>query len=200
MPRKISVRGFADMPQASELKRGDVVNLDGAPHMVKHLETKSPSARGASTLYKVRFTNLITGGKRDESLKGGEFLAPSDCQRVAVQFSYIDGDQYIFMDSADYTQYGLGSDALEGQLEYLTEGLEGITALLVDGNIVAIDLPQSVIMEILETSPGIRGATASARTKPARLGTGLTVQVPEYIEQGEMIRINTTNGKFMSRA
>ena len=188
------------MPQASELKKGDVVTIDGAPHIVKHLESKSPSARGAATLYKIRFSNLITGQKRDESLKGNEFLAEADCQRVPVQFSYIDGDQYIFMNTEDYAQYGLGREELEGQLDYLADGLEGITALLVEDRMVAIDLPQSVVMEIVNTAPGIRGATATSRTKPATLSSGLTVQVPEYIEPGEQIKVNTTNGKFMSRA
>jgi len=188
------------MPRASELKKGDVIDIDGAPHIVKHLESKSPSARGASTLYKVRFNNLVTGQKRDETLKGDEWLTEADCRRVPVQFSYIDGNQYMFMNTEDYSQYGLDADALDGQLEYLTDGLDGITALLVAEEIAAIDLPQSVVLEIVETSPAVKGATASARTKPAKLASGLTVQVPEYIEQGEVIKVNTSNGKFMSRA
>lgn len=188
------------MPKASDLKRGDVVQIDGAPHVVKQLEAKSPSARGAATLYKLRFDNLVTGQKRDESLKGDDFLAEADCQRVQVLFSYIDGEQYVFMNTEDYSQYMLARDAMEGQLEFLTDGLEGITALLVDGNIVAIDLPQSVVLEITETAPGIKGASANARSKPATLATGLIVQVPEYIEQGEMVKVNTTNAKFMARA
>jgi len=188
------------MPKASDLKKGEVVEIDGSPHIVKHLEAKSPSSRGASTLYKIRFNNLITGQKRDESYKGDDMLSAADCQRVSVLFSYIDVDQFIFMNNEDYSQYGLNRDALEGQLEYLIDGLEGITALLVDGEIAAIDLPQSVVLEITETAPGIKGASASARTKPATMSTGLVVQVPEYIEQGESIKINTTNAKFMSRA
>ena len=188
------------MPKASELKKGDVVQIDDAPHVVKHLEAKSPSARGASTLYKIRFDNLVTGQKRDESLKGDDFLAEADCQKVQVQFSYMDGEQYVFMNMDDYSQYLLSADAMEGQLDYLVDGLDGITALLVEGNAVAIDLPQSVVMEITETAPGIKGASASARTKPATLSTGLIVQVPEYIEQGERIKVNTTNAKFMARA
>jgi elongation factor P len=188
------------MPKASELKKGDVVELDGIPHVVKQLEARSPSSRGASTLYKVRFNNLITGQKRDESLKGEDMLSGSDSQRVQVQFSYIDGSMYVFMDVEDYSQYLLSKEALEDQIEYLTDGLDGLTALLVEGNIVAVDLPQSVVMEIIETAPGIKGASASARTKPATLSTGLVVQVPEYIELGEKVKVNTTNGKFMSRA
>lgn len=189
-----------DMPKASELKRGDVVQLDGTPHSVKHLDAKSPSARGASTLYKIRFHNLVTGQKRDESLKGDDFLSEADCEKVQVQFSYIDADQYVFMNTTDFSQYLLSTDALQDQLEYLIDGLDGITALIVEGNIVAIDLPQSIVTEVVETAPGIKGASASARTKPATLSTGLIIQVPEYIEQGESVKVNTTNAKFMSRA
>ena len=188
------------MPKASELKKGDVIDIGGAPHIASHIESRSPSARGSSTLYKVRFHNLITGHKLDETYKGDVFLTEAQCERVGVQFSYVDGEQHIFMNTSNYAQYGLNSDAIEDQLYYLSEGLEGITALLVEDRIVAIDLPQSVVMEIVDTTPGIKGATATARSKPATLTTGLVVQVPEYLEQGEMIKVNTTNGKFMSRA
>lgn len=188
------------MPKASELKKGDVVDIDGTPHVVKQLEARSPSSRGASTLYKIRFNNLVTGAKRDESLKGDDQLAEADCQKVAVQFSYIDGEHFVFMNVEDYSQYSLDREQLEGQIEYLYEGLEGLTALLVDSEIVAIDLPQSVVMQIVDTAPGIKGASASARTKPATLSSGLIVQVPEYVERDENIKVNTSNGKFMSRA
>ena len=188
------------MPKASDLKKGDVVQIDGAPHVVKNLDAKSPSARGASTLYKIRFDNLITGQKRDESLKGDDFLVAADCERVQVLFSYIDGEDYVFMNMEDYSQYQMPKSALVDQLGYLVDGLEGITALIVEDRIAAIDLPQSVVMEIIETAPGIKGASASARTKPATLTTGLVIQVPEYIEQGERVKVNTTNSRFMSRA
>jgi len=187
------------VPKACDLKRGDIVEINGMPHAVKQVEAKSPSSRGAATLYKVRFTNLQSGQKLDQSCKGDDFLKETDCQRVQVQYSYLDGEHYIFMNLEDYSQYGLGREELEGQLGYLTEGLEGITALLVDGAILGIELPQSVTMEITETTPGIKGATATGRTKPAQLSTGLEVQVPEYLEPGEQIKINTGNGKFISR-
>ena len=188
------------MPKACDLKRGRVVEIGGAPHAIKQVEAKSPSSRGAATLYKVRFANLLTGQKLDESYKGDDLLREADCQRVGVQFSYQDGDAYYFMNSEDYTQYGLNREDLEGQLEYITDGLEGIVALVSDGNILAIELPQSVNMAIVETAPGIKGATATGRTKPAKLASGLEVQVPEYLEPGEVIKVNTVTGKFMSRA
>ncbi|MBA1333581.1 elongation factor P, partial [Candidatus Endoriftia persephone str. Guaymas] len=111
-----------------------------------------------------------------------------------------DGETFIFMDLEDYSQHGLNPEELEGQAGYLYEGLEDITALLVDGKLLGIELPQSVTLEIVDTAPGIKGATATGRTKPATLSTGLEVQVPEYLEPGERIKVNTTAGKFISRA
>ena len=187
------------MPKACELKRGVIVEIDGMPHMVKQLEARSPSSRGASTLYKVRFTNLQTGQKLDESYKGDDFLKEADCLRTQVQYSYLDGDSYIFMNMDDFSQYGLNRDDLEGQVGYLTEGMEGITALLMDGVLLGIELPQSVSLTIVDTAPGIKGATATGRTKPATLSTGLEIQVPEYLESGETVKVNTVTGKFISR-
>ena len=187
------------MPKACELKRGMVVDIQGMPHVVRQVEAKSPSSRGAATLYKVRFGNLQTGQKRDDSFKGDDFLKEADCLRMPVQYSYKDGDSYTFMNLEDYSQYSLDAADLEGQIDYLSEGLEGITALLVDGNLLAIELPQTVALEIVETAPGIKGATATGRTKPARLASGLEVQVPEYLETGDVIKVNTASGKFVSR-
>lgn len=188
------------MVKASELKKGMVVEVNNMPHVVKQIEVRNPSSRGASTLYKVRFNNLKTGQKLDESLKGDDMFKEADYVRAKAQFSYVDGDAYVFMNSEDYSQYSLSGDDLEGQVGYLTEGLEGIVALLVDDEVIAIELPSSVVMAIIETSPAIKGATASARTKTAKLTTGIEIQVPEYLEQDELVKVNTETGKFMSRA
>lgn len=188
------------MPKASELKRGDVVDIKGQPYLVKLVETKSPSSRGAQTLYKIRFNNAQTGQKLDETFTGDDVLKSIDFARRDVQFLYQDGDGFIFMDREDYTQYSLDRSALEGQIEFLNENLEGIYGLLITGDLVGIDLPASVIMEILDTPPAIKGATASGRTKPATIAPGVEVQVPEYLSPGEKIKINTETGKFMSRA
>lgn len=177
-----------------------VVEINGIPHVVKQVEVRSPSSRGASTLYKIRFNNMKTGQKLDETLKGDDFFKEADCVRAKVQFSYQDGDNCIFMNLEDYSQYSLNKEDLEGKFEYLTEGLEGIVALLIDDAILGIELPSSVILSIVETAPAIKGATATGRTKTARLQTGMEVQVPEYLETGELVKINTETGKFMSRA
>lgn len=188
------------MPKASELKKGVVVEINGVPHAVKQLEAKSPSSRGASTLYKVRFTNLKTGQKLDESYKGDDFLKEADCIRVPLQYSYLDGDIYMFMNTEDYSQYGLNVDDIAEQKGYIAEGLEDIVGLIVDGALLGIELPQSVNMKVVDTAPGIKGATAAGRSKPAILSTGLEIQVPEYLENGELVKVNTVTGKFMSRA
>jgi len=188
------------MPKASELKRGMVVELANEPYIVSAIEVRNPSSRGASTLYKVRFNHLTTKQKRDESLKGEDFLKDVDCERRLVQYSYQDGNSYVFMDNESFEQFMIDSNDIEDLLGYISEGLDNIVGVLLDGQLVAIELPAAVTLAIVETSPGIKGATAAARTKPAKLSTGLEVQVPEYIENGELIRVNTDTGKFMSRA
>ena len=187
------------MPKTSDLKRGMVVEVNDEPYSVKEIEVRNPSSRGASTLYKIRFNHLKTKQKRDETLKGDDFLKEVDCERKLVQFSYKDDDGYTFMSLEDYEQYTINTSDIEDEAPYLIEGLENVVAVLLDGILVAIELPATVSMEIIETAPGLKGASASARTKPARLPTGLEVQVPEYIEPGETIKINTDSGKFMSR-
>lgn len=188
------------MPKANEFKKGMVLEIDSIPHSVKTVEAQNPSARGAATLYKVRFTNLMTKQKLDQVFKGDDLLKEADCMRLPVQYSYNDGERYAFMNLEDFSQYEINADDIEAQIPYLLEGLEDITALLVEGNLVAIDLPQNVIMEIVDTAPAIKGASATSRTKPATLTTGLEVQVPEYLAVGEAIKINTETGKFMQRA
>lgn len=188
------------MPRASDLKRGMVVEVNGEPHVVKNIEVRNPSSRGASTLYKIRFNHLKTKQKRDESLKGEEMLKDVDCEKKVLQFSYKDDDGYTFMSLEDYEQYTTNAEDIDDEKDYLVEGLEGVVSILLEGSLVAIELPAAVAMEIVETAPGIKGASATARTKPARFATGLEIQVPEYIEPGEMIKINTVTSKFMSRA
>ena len=188
------------MPKASDLKKGDVVELKGAPHIVKHIDVKSPSSRGAATLYKIRLNHAKTGQKVDESLKGDDILPDIDFERRKMQYSYRDAEAYVFMDEEDYSQYSLNEDELGDDKLYITEGMEAAMGMLVEGQLLAIEVPQTVVMTISDTAPGIKGASASARTKPAHFETGLVVQVPEYIEVGERIKINTEDNRFMSRA
>lgn len=187
------------MPKASELKRGGVVEINGNAYIVHQIEAKAPSSRGANTLYKVRFYDVRSKQKLDETFKGDDMLGEVDLERRLMQFSYMDDEFYVFMDNEDYSQYHLSPDLMEAQIPFITDGLDGIMGLLVNGEFVAIELPQSVVMEITECSPAIKGASASARTKPATFSSGLIVQVPEYLEAGERVRINTQESRYMSR-
>jgi len=188
------------VPKASELKRGMIIDIAGVPHIVKQLESKSPSSRGAATLYKVRFNNLQTHQKLDCSFKGDDYLKDADCIRMQVQYSYLDDETYYFMNLEDFTQYGVNVGQLEGQLQYLVEQQEDIVALIMDGNLLGIELPQSVNLEVIDTPPPVTGSSATNRSKTAKLTTGLEIQVPEYLSNGEVIKVNTITGKFISRA
>lgn len=186
--------------KANELKKGMVFEVDGQKVLVKNLTVQSPSSRSGSTLYKVRGQNVLTRQKFERSFKGDENLGNVDFMRRAVSFLYRDGDGCTFMDGETYEQHTIGDEMVEEELPYITEGLEGIYALIADGSLIGIELPGTVSLEITECSPGIKGASASARTKPATLSTGLVVQVPEYLETGELIKVNTESGDYISRA
>lgn len=188
------------MPRASELKRGMAVEYNGKMLLVKHIDVHSPSARGAATLYKTRFNDIATGGKVEHTFKGDDMLTQVELNRHSVSFSYVDGDDYIFMDNEDYSQYIFKLTEIEEEMLFINEATEGLVILTVDDKTVGLELPQSVEMVISETDPSIKGASAASRTKPARFDSGLTIQVPEYISSGEKVKINTADKKFMGRA
>ncbi len=187
------------MIKANNLKKGNIVAIGGQPHQVRDIDVQTPSARGSNTLYKVRFVNVVTGQKLDQTYKGNDVLEDLEMERRPVSFIYRNQDMYTFMDSENYEQYTLGGTSLEGKAEWLVEGLEEITALLLNGSIMAIDLPAAIDLEIIDTAPALKGASATNRNKPATLSNGFSVLVPEYLTAGEIIRVNTETGKFMSR-
>ena len=188
------------MPKASELKKGFAIEANGKTLLIKDIEVTTPGGRGGAKIYKLRCTDLNTGARVDERYKSDDVVDTVDMFKRAAAFSYVDGDEYIFMDNEDYTQFTFKKDEIEDELLFITEDIQGLQVILVDGNAVGLELPASVELVIEETDPSIKGASASARTKPARLPTGLTVQVPEYIATGDRIMINTAERKYMSRA
>ncbi|MDP7536834.1 MAG: elongation factor P-like protein YeiP [Methylococcales bacterium] len=188
------------MPKASDLKQGTAIEINGEPYAVKQIEVRNPTSRGASTLYKIRYAHMKSKQKLDQTYKGDDFLKEADCTRIPVQFSFQDGESYTFMNLESYDQYTLNTEDLESQIAYMLEGLEGIIMLLQDDTPLGIELPTSVLLKITQTPPSMKGSSATKRTKTALLSTGLEVQVPEYIETDEIIKINTETGKFMSRA
>mgnify|MGYP000907483508 CR=1 FL=1 len=185
---------------AKQVKSGSVITINGGPHVVEAVDKHTPSARGASTLYKIRARNLLTQTKTDLSCKGEESFAEPDFQNRQVQYLYQDGESFVFMDLESYEQYGLHQDLVGEQRYYLIEDSEDIYALILEGAIVGVRLPDAVVMKVVACDPGIRGNSATARTKPATTQTGLVIQVPEYMENGEMVRVDTREGRFLGRA
>ncbi|KXJ56215.1 elongation factor P-like protein EfpL [Neptuniibacter pectenicola] len=188
------------MPKASELKKGMVVEINNNYYSVHSIDVRSPSSRGANTLYKVRFSQLPGGGKYEETFIGGDLLKEVLLERRNCSYLYREDDTFTFMDSEDYNQYLLNSAAIEAQLPYLQDGMENIQAMMIDGEVLTIQMPSSVVLTIAECVPGMKAASATGRTKPAILSNGLEVQVPEYIKEGEKVKVNTETGKFMERA
>jgi elongation factor P len=186
--------------KASELKKGQVLDSDGRRILIRDLEVQSPSSRSGSTLYKVRGYDIITRQKYENRFKGDDALQTVEFNRRAVQFLYRDAESCTFMDRESYEQYTLDSTDLEAELQYLSDELDGIIAMIADDSVIGIELPATVVLEIVETAPGMKSASASARNKPATLTTGLVVQVPEYLTPGERIKVNTGSGEYVSRA
>ncbi len=185
---------------AKEMKPGAVVVDNDVPVMIESVTVQSPSARGASTLYKFKARNLITKQKVDLTLKGTDNLPEADFQKRLVKMMYKDAESLHLMDQEDYNQFFVSLEDVAEQTPYVTEELEGMYALIYEDGCVGLQLPTSVELNITQCDPAIRGNSATARTKPAVLETGLTVQVPEYIKEGERVKVDTRTGDFLSRA
>ena len=139
---------------AKEIKPGAVVNYNDAPHMIESVTVQSPSARGSATLYKFRARNLVTKQKTDITLKGTDGLDDADFHRREVTFMYADNDAAHFLDSGDYNQYSLPRDDVANELQYITEDLQGMLAMIYNGQCVGIQLPTAVDLKITRVRPG----------------------------------------------
>lgn len=185
---------------AKEIKRGTVVVFNEAPCVIETISVQSPSARGAATLYKFRARNLVTKTKVDITLKGTESLGEADFQKREVKYLYADTEECHFMDNQNYDQFAISRSDIEEEMQYITENLEGIRAMIYNDECVGIEVPVAVELRVTQCDPAVRGNSATSRTKPATLETGLSVQVPEYLEEGELVKVDTRTGDFLSRA
>lgn len=188
------------MISASDFKRGGRIELEGDPYLVMNVHMQSPSARGASTLVKVKVRNLRTGNVFDRTFKASDKVTEAQLELRPVQYLYAEGDTYHFMDSSSYEQITLSAEVLGEDAGYLIEGLGGIRSMVFNGTVMSIELPQSVVLKVKDTDPPMKGATAQAQTKPATLETGLIIQVPAYIETGEAVQVDTREARFIGRA
>ena len=199
----LSVADAIDVPSlivAGDLKRASRILVDGDPFVVLDLRSQTPSARGAATLIKAKVRNLRSGSVFDRTFKASDKLEEPDLELRPVQYLYRDGEGFHFMDAESYEQFSLTAEEIGDDAGYLLDGLEGIRSVVFNGKVMSVALPQTVVLEIRETDPAIKGATAQAQTKPATLETGLVIQVPAYLEAGETVQVDTRDARFLGRA
>ena len=184
---------------SNDLKRGQVILLESAPCLVLDVASQSPSARGGSTLIKTKYRNLLTGQVLEKAFKGGERVDAADFEKRKGQFLYADGELGVFMDLESYEQYELADEMYGPVKGYLLDGTEVVLGIF-EGQVVSVEPPMTVELLVTETAPAIKNATAQAQTKEAVLETGLKIQVPAYLEANEKVKIDTREGRFVSRA
>ena len=188
------------MISTGDFKRGIRILIEGDPYVILDVFVQTPSARGASSLTKVKVRNLRTGQVLDKTFRGGDRVDEPNLELRPVQFLYKDGEGFHFMDTQSYDQFQLSPDEAGDLAGYLREGLEGIRSVVFNERVISIDLPNQVALRVVDTAPPMKGATAAAQTKPATLETGLVIQVPAYLESDEVVLVDTRDARFVSRA
>jgi len=185
---------------ANELKRKLLITIEGQPYAVLEVFFASPSARGASTMVRTKLRNLLTNAVLEKSFRTSEKFAEPDVILAPASFLYADPEGCHFMDETNYEQFTLREEQLGDERLYLKEGAS-LQVRKFNGNPISLQLPPFVELAVSSTEPGSRGDTGSGgATKPATLETGLQVRVPLFIREGELIRVSTTTGEFVSRA
>ncbi len=187
------------MVGANELKKKDMILVDGQPFLVLEVHFAAPTARGASTMVKVRVKNLLTQAVLDKNFKSGEKFTEADIEKVSASLSYIDTEGYHFLDDTTFEDLCFVPAKLEDLKGYLKEGTPG-QILKYNGDPVSLELPVYVELAVTSTEPSIKGDSAGSVLKPAKLETGLEVKVPQYIKEGDRVRVNTQTGEIDGRA
>ena len=182
---------------ATQMRPGMIIKHKDQLHLVFKVEHRTPGNLRAFIQAKLR--NLKSGAMFEERFRSADAIEKVNVDEISMEFLYKDGDDYYFMNPVDYEQTVLKGSALGDAVEYLTPNLQ-IKVSYHDGQAVGIDLPSSVELTVVETEPGLKSATASSVSKPARTETGLVVQVPAFINEGEKIRVDTSEGTYQSRA
>ena len=181
----------------NEFKSGLKIMLDGDPYNIVENEFVKPGKGQAFNRVKVR--NLKTGRVVDKTFKSGESVEAADVMETEMQYLYNDGEFWHFMNPDSFEQLAAGPEAVADAAKWLKEQ-DTCTVTLWNGEPLAVEPPNFVILQITETDPGIRGDTATGGTKPATLETGAVVRVPLFVDQGETIKVDTRNGEYVSRA
>jgi len=180
----------------TDLKKGTIFQLDGAPYRVVEYGQKV-MGRGGS-IVNVKIKSLIDGKVLSKTFKGNESIETADVTNKTVQYLYNDHDKYYFMDDTTYEQFEIGAQIISDQAGYLKEG-DKVQAQLFNGQVISVDLPKNLPLKVTYTESAVKGDTSSSITKDAQLETGITIKVPAFIKQGDVISVDTTTGVYRAR-
>ena len=185
------------MATTSDFRNGMVLEIDRILYQIVYFQHVKPGKGGAFVRSKLK--NVLSGAVTDRTWNAGERVTEVRLERRPVQYSYSDGDLYHFMDMETYDDIPLNADVIgEHQLKYLKDGME-CQGLSHNEKLIMVELPAFVELAVVETEPGVRGDTASGGTKPAKLETGVVVQVPLFVEQGDVLRVDRREDKYLTR-
>ncbi|WP_281165060.1 elongation factor P [Liquorilactobacillus sicerae] len=185
------------MISVNEFKNGLTIEVDGELWRVVEFQHVKPGKGSAFVRSKLK--NLRTGAVQEKTFRAGEKVEQAQIDNRKMQYLYADGTNYVFMDTTTYEQLELPQERIKNELNYLKENMI-VNIIMHENETLGIDLPNTVDLEVVETEPGIKGDTASGGSKPAKLETGLIVQVPFFVNEGDVLTINTQDGSYVSRA
>lgn len=185
------------MYQITDLKIGVTFELNGDIYRVLYSEHSKTGRAGAVLRTKIK--NLVTGAIIDKTFKGSDKFEPARLDRKDCQYLYKEGNELFFMDNSSYEQFSLSKNDIKEAIPYIKEG-ESATILFFNGKPIGVDLPPKVVLKVTYAEEGVRGDTVSPGTKSVTLETGLNVQVPLFIKEGDKLRINTQTGDYVERA
>lgn len=185
------------MISVNDFKTGLTIEVDGEIWQVMEFQHVKPGKGAAFVRSKLR--NLRNGNIAEKTFRGGEKVNTAHIENRKMQYLYASGDSHAFMDTNTYDQIELQTNQIERELQFIKENME-VNILSYNEETIGIDLPKNVELTVTETEPGIKGDTASGGSKPATMETGLVVQVPFFVNEGDVLVINTSDGKYVSRA
>lgn len=180
----------------SEFRKGLKVQIEGDPYLMLECNFVKPGKGQA--LYKCKLRNLIRNTVLDRTYKSGDSIDAADIEEIQAQFLYHQGDQFVFMESTTYEQYELSTEMVGDAWQWLKEGTV-CSILLFNGRPIGITPPNHIVLKVEYAEPAVRGNTATNVTKPAKLETGAEITVPNFIEMGELIKIDTRTGEYLER-
>lgn len=185
------------MISVNEFKNGLTIEVDGELWRVVEFQHVKPGKGSAFVRSKLK--NLRTGAVQEKTFRAGEKVNQAQIDRKKMQYLYADGDSYVFMDTNTYEQLELPGSQIEEELKYMKENMV-VSIIMFGTETLGVELPNTVDLEVKETEPGIKGDTSSGGSKPATMETGLVVQVPFFVSEGDVLTINTSDGTYISRA